>query len=64
MKKLILFFIPIAVLAVVSCSENSSTVPEPTEPISREDSIKITLLKPSPTKEPYILLEDAGLEQN
>ncbi|ADQ16816.1 hypothetical protein Lbys_1093 [Leadbetterella byssophila DSM 17132] len=62
MKKLILFFIPIAVLAVVSCSENSSTVPEPTEPISREDSIKITLLKPSPTKEPYILLEDAGLE--
>lgn len=61
MKNLILFFILIAVLAVVSCNEND-TVPEPAEPVSREDSIKITLLKPSPTKEPYILLEDAGLE--
>lgn len=61
MKNLILFFILIAVLAIVSCNENG-TVPEPAEPVSREDSIKITLLKPSPTKEPYILLEDAGLE--
>lgn len=61
MKKLILFFISIAVFTVVSCDEKGSTL-GPKKPISREDSIKIELLKPSPTKEPYIVLEDAGLE--
>ena len=61
MKKLILFFFSIAVFAVVSCDQSGSAL-GPEEPISREDSIKIALLKPSPTKEPYIILEDAGLE--
>jgi hypothetical protein len=61
MKRLILFFISIAVFAVVSCEQSDNAL-GPTEPLSREDSIKITLLKPSPTKEPYIILEDAGLE--
>lgn len=61
MKNLIFFFLPLVVFVVASCSDNGSA-PEPPEPLSREDSIKITLLKPSPTKEPYILLEDAGIE--
>jgi hypothetical protein len=59
MKNLIFFFL--VVFAVASCSDEGS-VPEPPEPLSKEDSIKITLLKPSPTKEPYILLEDSGIE--
>jgi hypothetical protein len=59
MKNLIFFFL--VVFVVASCSDEGSA-PEPLEPLSKEDSIKITLLKPSPTKEPYILLEDAGIE--
>jgi len=62
MKKLISYFILIAVvLAVVSCKENNN-VPEPAVPVSKEDSIKALLLKPVPTKEPYITLEDDGFE--
>jgi hypothetical protein len=61
MKNLIYFLLPVVVFVVSSCSDNSSA-PEPSEPLSKEDSIKITLLKPSLTKEPYVLLVDSGIE--